>query len=126
MYERYDPAIDSTYFPETGSTSYWTATEYAGDEYQAHEINFQYGASHQAQKEYRFYLRCVRGNNLPTSAFTDNGDGTITDETTDLMWQQDTGPKLLWEESKAYCIDLPLAGYEDWRMPTIRELFTLV
>lgn len=59
--------------------------------------------------------------------FIDNGDGTITDLTTGLMWQQaDDGIKRTWNEAKKYAEALNLAGYSDWRLPTIHELFGLV
>lgn len=58
--------------------------------------------------------------------FIDNGDGTITDTQTNLLWQkQDDGHKRTFEEAKAYCNDLALGGHNDWRLPTIEELMAL-
>lgn len=57
------------------------------------------------------------------SRFVDNGDGTITDTQTNLLWQkQDDGLKRTLEEAKAYCNDLSLGGHNEWRLPTINEL----
>ncbi|WP_207655781.1 Lcl C-terminal domain-containing protein [Vallitalea okinawensis] len=60
------------------------------------------------------------------SSYTDNGDGTVTDNVTGLMWQQDPGEKITWEEAVNNLEDFQLAGYDDWRLPTIKELYSLV
>jgi hypothetical protein len=62
----------------------------------------------------------------PAPRYADNGDGTITDENTGLMWQQDPGEKMTWDEAMAGAGDFALAGYGDWRMPTIKELYSLM
>ena len=54
--------------------------------------------------------------------FTDNGDGTVTDGNTGLMWQQEEGGLMNWEDAITYCEDLSLAGYTDWRLPNYKEL----
>ena len=56
----------------------------------------------------------------------DNGNGTVTDEATGLMWQQKSPPPLNWEDSIKYCSKMTLVGYTDWRMPTIQELKSIV
>lgn len=61
-----------------------------------------------------------------TPDYTDNGDGTITDNVTGLMWQQDPGEKMTWEEAVESLNDFELAGYDDWRLPTIKELYSLI
>ena len=59
--------------------------------------------------------------------FIDNGDGTIIDTTTGLMWQRgNDGETRLWDEAGQYANDLKLAGHSDWRLPTIKELVWLV
>ena len=65
-----------------------------------------------------------------TSQFTDNGDGTVTDSKTGLMWtQKDSGAAsgrcLSWDASDAYVGNLQTGGHADWRMPTIAELKTI-
>lgn len=54
--------------------------------------------------------------------FTDNGDGTVTDGNTGLMWQQGEAGSVKWEDAISYCEGLSLAGYTDWRLPNIKEL----
>lgn len=51
--------------------------------------------------------------------------GTVTDTTTDLMWQQESAGPMTWEEAIKYCEDLRLGGYNDWRLPSDVELISL-
>jgi len=59
-------------------------------------------------------------------SYTDNGDGTVTDNVTGLMWQQDPGEKMTYAEAVAGADSFSLAGYDDWRLPTIKELYSLI
>jgi hypothetical protein len=57
----------------------------------------------------------------------DRGDGTIFDTRTKLVWQQSSSSKqYTWKDAHKYCEKLNLAGYNDWRLPTIEELKTLI
>jgi len=64
-----------------------------------------------------FFAVCVRGNTAyGSNDFVNNGDGTITDRATGLMWaQDDSGVGMTWEEAMAL-------GYSDWRLPNVKEL----
>lgn len=70
----------------------------------------------------------VRGNtDYGKNDFVDNGDGTITDNATGLMWQQDDdGTARDWEESLEYAEGLELAGHDGWRLPSSKELQGIV
>lgn len=54
-----------------------------------------------------------------------NGDGTVTDTITGLMWQQQDGGEMTIEDARTYCDTLTLAGHSDWKLPNIHELFSL-
>jgi len=66
-------------------------------------------------------------------SYTDNGDGTVTDNVTGLMWQKDHSPATLtWGcspqpgSAQGYCASLNLAGHTDWRLPKLIELVSLL
>ncbi len=58
--------------------------------------------------------------------FVDNGDGTVTDTKTGLMWAAlDNGSNISWLNADTYCLNYDGGGYGDWRMPTLTELESL-
>jgi hypothetical protein len=56
----------------------------------------------------------------------DNGDGTVTDTQTGLMWQKDEAGFMTWAQALVYCESLSLSVYDDWRLPNRNELQSLV
>jgi len=62
----------------------------------------------------------------PQMAYRDNGDGTVSDLNTGLMWVQARGVKLSWDEAVAGAAKCRIGGYDDWRIPTIKELYSLI
>lgn len=75
-----------------------------------------------------FYVLYVRGNSeYGVNDFVDNGDSTISDLATGLTWmQEDSGVALNWGEALNYCETLDYAGYDDWRLPDVKELQSIV
>ncbi|MCK5158178.1 MAG: DUF1566 domain-containing protein, partial [Candidatus Heimdallarchaeota archaeon] len=59
-------------------------------------------------------------------SYQENDDGTTTDLNTGLMWQQDPGDKMTFTEAVSGANSFALAGYDDWRLPTIKELYSLI
>jgi hypothetical protein len=60
-------------------------------------------------------------------SYTDNGDGTVTDNVTGLMWQQVVpATRYAGADAVAYCPTLTLAGHSDWRLPSVIELSSIV
>ena len=67
-----------------------------------------------------------------------NGDGTVTDTQTGLMWKQcsegqsgsrcnGTATEYQWDDAMSkFGSSVSFAGYTDWRIPTTDELLTLV
>jgi len=76
----------------------------------------------------KYYALYVRGNvNYGKNNFVDNGNGTITDNATGLMWMQnDNGSAILWEDALNFAENFNYAGYSDWRLPDIKELQSIV
>jgi hypothetical protein len=67
-----------------------------------------------------------RGVSWPNPRFVDNGDGTITDRMTGLIWLKFSGiGGQNWSDAITYCENLT-TGANDWRMPNIRELMSLM
>jgi len=68
--------------------------------------------------------------------YQDNGDGTVTDLVTGLMWSKspdmdgdgdiDYADKMSYDESLAAADTFSLAGYSDWRLPSIKEIYSLI
>ena len=59
-------------------------------------------------------------------SYSDNRDGTITDNITGLMWQKDMGEKMSFDEAVKRVAEFNLAGQGDWRIPSIKELYSLI
>jgi hypothetical protein len=126
------PTIDSGFFQSTVPAFYWSSTTYAYNTSFAWGVYFDapflYGYDFTNDKSTSRYVRAVRGG-LTGGAYVSNGDGTVTDTSTGLMWQQ-TGfdITMTWEAALTYCenLILPLGGKNDWRMPNIKELRNLV
>jgi hypothetical protein len=60
-------------------------------------------------------------------SYTDNGDSTVTDNITGLMWQQALSTTTYtWAQAVAYCPTLSLASHNDWRLPSRIELVSIV
>jgi hypothetical protein len=130
-----NPTIDVNYFPNTANqvpshpNHYWSSQTVIPYPDNAWIVVFSHGSVNENyNKAEEYYVRAVRGE-FPVAHLVDNRDGTITDRSTGLMWQQDreiTYPVSYWGDALAYCENLTLAGYSDWRLPNINELQSIV
>ncbi len=59
-------------------------------------------------------------------SYTDNGDGTITDKVTGLMWQRVDNGESTWDNAATRAASVTTGGYADWRLPTPTELFSIM
>ena len=68
---------------------------------------------------------CVSGGTFSKPAFAQTGPAAVTDFVHNLQWTA-TDASGTWGELLNYCEDLVLDGQDDWRLPSIKELWTLV
>ncbi len=142
------PYLDNDYFEfrfgNTGAgersidSQYWSASQYVGTTMRGNAtvfgVNFAdgrikgYPKSGRGRRKRTQFVRYVRGNTAyGHNDFTDNGDGSVTDRATGLMWAKiDSGKGLNWEQALAYAENLELAGHSDWRLPNAKELQSIV
>ena len=134
------PCVNPVLGP-TQKDSYWTSA--AVDSTNARIFDFSGGAEAALAKAGTAYARAV----VSGANYVDNGDGTITDRRTGLMWEKksddgsihDADNTYTWSSSgtdpngTAYTVFLPtlnagggFAGHADWRLPTKEELETLI
>jgi hypothetical protein len=59
-------------------------------------------------------------------SYRDNRDGTVTDLNTGLMWVKARGSKITWEQAVSGASACRIASHNDWRVPTIKELYSLI
>lgn len=143
------PTINASFFTNTNTSSltfatvqpdkvaYWTSTPDANSTVRDATINgienlywvvgFGGGyVSSSYRADYGGFVRCVRGGKTAPS-FVNNGDGTITDRVTGLMWQQKKQGPMPWVSALSSCESLslgqdPFLRHDDWRLPNIKEL----
>lgn len=123
----YAGLAEPEYFEST-SQDFWTSTESqvtpdAAWVVDGGRVTYGYGSKGTVS----FYTRCVRGTSWGQNNYVDNGDGTVTDTMSNLVWQKDDdGVARNWQSALAYCENLSLAGSSDWRLPDVKELSSLV
>jgi hypothetical protein len=145
------PFIDTTYFAfDYGDTDageriidaqFWSSTTYLGTVFGDQTATFGLNLADGRIKGYPSdssgpitklnYVYFVRGNSTyGVNNFTDNGDGTVNDNATGLMWSQDdSGVALNWEEALAWVETQNAAnylGYNDWRLPNAKEMQSIL
>ncbi len=79
----------------------------------------------------KFNYLLVRGNkDYGKNNFIDNGDGTISDLATGLMWsKEDSKEGMTWQQALAWVQQKnkeKYLGYSDWRLPDAKELQSIV
>ncbi|WP_413698865.1 DUF1566 domain-containing protein [Psychromonas sp. KJ10-10] len=102
---------------------------FADGHIKAYETGFKFGTNDQSIEAPGNFVRCVRGeeNVYGVNDFVKNNDGTVTDQATGLMWRQsDDGNRRDWQTAMADAQSSTLAGYDDWRLPNIKELQSIV
>jgi len=140
--------IDKNYFKSTPRSNFWSSSSYMNYNDTVWVINFSDGNFESKYQKDPFgdhpvlCVRAVAGTILFENSFILNDDGTISDEASGLMWQQDTAEAIIWEDALNYCEGLILNNdnqwttdgipnasgvkYDDWRLPNRNELQSIV
>ncbi|WPD23792.1 MAG: DUF1566 domain-containing protein [Candidatus Electrothrix scaldis] len=121
-YSKIEPAIDTAVF-SCRSDIYWSTAFTTSTSVSWGSI-FNNGFSRLETRSLRYYVRCVHSPAIySVGPYINNGDSTVTDTDTGLMWQQaDDNTTYTWEQALSYCENLSLGGNNDWRLPNIKEL----
>ncbi len=132
-----NPALNSVYFTNHAGVSpdyWWTSDIFGSSTTNVWCTNSGGGLGPKPKAEtlsaggskwyHARYVRGAKPNN--GHSYINNGDGTITDTDTNLMWSQAPSSSLSWSAGVAYAEGLALAGYSDWRLPNVKELQSLV
>jgi len=130
------PALNTSVFTTTSAEYWWTSDRQANDNTKVWATNSGGGIGNHPKSETisaggtkHFHVRAVRDINTPTTTlnhFTDNGNGTITDNVTNFVWQKLCyTDSLTWENALIYADTLSLNSQLDWRLPNIKELQSL-
>jgi len=159
--------LNTSGFKNVKSYNYWVSTSYAGSKTSAWAVNLVNGTNAYSSKYGYNYILPVRSSSAgksydipktgqtssyaigddgfieagiewPAPRFTDNGDGTVTDTLTGLMWLKDGGCfRKSWSSAITTISDFNTnpgkypcryyaSAYSDWRLPNIKELESLV
>ncbi|MCX5684547.1 MAG: DUF1566 domain-containing protein, partial [Planctomycetota bacterium] len=129
-----NPAMNTTYFPASAAEYWWSSETAVDDAAKVWVTNAGGGIGPHPKTETisaggtkSFHVRCVRdpsasGATHLYGSLTDNGNGTVTDNHTGLVWQQAESVAMTWEQALAYAESLTLGGQGDWRLPNVKEL----
>jgi hypothetical protein len=124
--------INLTAFPGAPGIDFWTSTLFAGTLTDAREVYFNSGDTGQDGVLGTNNVRCARGPAsarppaVPPARYMIDS-GTVYDNETSLTWQQTVPSQTFaWADAKAYCANLSRGGAGSWRLPTAKELLTLV
>jgi hypothetical protein len=115
-----DLSKEAETIPETGSISGYPVVDTGVHDFYSNSAKISAPAEGAA-----FYGQdaTYQGNE---PAYTDNGNGTITDKVTGLVWQKEMGIKMTCKEAQVKANTMILGGKSDWRVPSLKELYSLI
>jgi hypothetical protein len=128
-YGRYDPVLDIGLFAAPTGTyrSFWTRNAHASNGADHWVVNSQDGTVVGRANILQAQTRCVRGP-IRLGIFTElSGCSIVFDSRTGLGWHKwPTGQTFGWSDAILYCEVSEQDGFSDWRLPSVKELMTLV
>lgn len=142
--KKQNPAINKSLFPNPPAVRFWSASPYVNNsDNGVWFVHFNEGINYTDGKNYNYNVRLVRGeqsfyfDSLKLADFVDNKDGTVTHKKTGLTWQRCAvgqtwnsgnceGKATAYVQEEAAKLTSDMAGQTDWRLPSLRELQTIV
>jgi len=124
------PTIDDI-FINASKGDYWTSQKVLGKDRQpidnsAFVISFRNAFTFPEKLDKKLYVRCVSGPEITDSDIETKREGeTVVDITTDLQWAKPSSD-LNWTTAKSRCENLVFEGHDDWRLPNLNELHTIM
>jgi hypothetical protein len=121
-----DLFINSEFFPNSSVTFHWSSDTRAENPVYAWFFMPYAGVSSYIEKDYHLPVRAVRGGwNWAFNHLIIGSDDTVTDTRTGLMWRRVSDSEMTWTEALNHCENMTTDGYNDWRLPTIKELASI-
>ncbi|CAK0776198.1 exported hypothetical protein [Gammaproteobacteria bacterium] len=128
--------INADYFPNTLSSAFWSSAPKAAYPSGAWGVYFGFGSVNISDRSQKLAVRLVRGEPVLAS-WVVNSDGTVTDQATGLIWarcselQKGSGcagrvSLMTWDQALAAARSSHLGDYQDWRLPNVKELQSIV
>ncbi|XXX82255.1 DUF1566 domain-containing protein [Sorangium sp. So ce134] len=121
-------AFPDIFFTTTQESFYWSATRVAADD------TFAWGVI-AADASVGFFQEtmsgaralCVGGEGGTETPDLSFGEEWVLDRRTGLVWQRQASlTRFIWSGALAHCEELTLAGKSDWRLPSAKELLSIV
>jgi hypothetical protein len=121
--------LDQTVFTSELRAAIWTSTIPPESGVSAVYLDGNYPAMiYDAKSDRHPGMHCVRGSLPDAGAMSASASGeSVDDPSTGLTWERGISPSdLSWLDALTYCNTLSLEGMTDWRLPSYKELWTIV
>lgn len=110
--------IDIDTFPDAFPAEYWLAPG-------RRVLDFSTGEAFSPGERELGHVRCVRGGRTAEIGYDVEG-GVVTDRATGLRWEQAASGPVEAGAAAAHCGARETGGFTDWRLPSARELHSLI
>lgn len=122
----YNPTIDGSAFPDTPPAFFWSSSPLPYSNL-AYGVRFEQGYMYDHDPASAGYARCVADAPVSEGTRWALTTDTVEDLRTGLVWQRATPAEAFdWTAGIAQCDELTLAGSTAWRLPTLKELETIL